>query len=90
MQLPTELKFNYFDAEGNMQEVTVGSLTKGKKVGAGPRQGGGEGNRFGVEVVYLRAAHSSGRCFCHSAHKSIAGWLVGHMHCRVVWGIVSC
>eukprot|EP00887_Chlorella_sp_A99_P005653 scaffold1.g5653.t1 len=31
-KLPTDLKFNYFDAEGNMQEVTVGSLTKGKKV----------------------------------------------------------
>lgn len=30
-QLPADLKFNYFDAEGNMQEVSVGSLTKGKK-----------------------------------------------------------
>lgn len=33
-QLPTDVKLNYFDAEGNMQEVTVGSLTKGKKVSA--------------------------------------------------------
>jgi peroxiredoxin len=32
MQLPADLKFNYFDAEGNMQEVAVGDLTKGKKV----------------------------------------------------------
>ncbi|KAI7835532.1 hypothetical protein COHA_010578 [Chlorella ohadii] len=31
-KLPTDVKLNYFDAEGNMQEVTVGSLTKGKKV----------------------------------------------------------
>jgi peroxiredoxin len=31
-QLPADLKFNYFDAEGNMQETTVGNLTKGKKV----------------------------------------------------------
>lgn len=31
-QLPADVKLNYFDAEGNMQEVTVGSLTKGKKV----------------------------------------------------------
>lgn len=34
LQLPTDVKLNYFDAEGNMQEVTVGSLTKGKKVRA--------------------------------------------------------
>jgi glutaredoxin-dependent peroxiredoxin len=31
-QLPADLKFNFFDAEGNMQEITVGNLTKGKKV----------------------------------------------------------
>ena len=32
LQLPSEAKLNFFDAEGNMQEVTVGDLTKGKKV----------------------------------------------------------
>ena len=32
VQLPADLKFNFFDAEGNMQEITVGNLTKGKKV----------------------------------------------------------
>jgi peroxiredoxin len=32
LQLPADLKFNFFDAEGNMQEITVGNLTKGKKV----------------------------------------------------------
>lgn len=32
LQLPADLKLNYFDAEGNMQEITVGNLTKGKKV----------------------------------------------------------
>jgi len=26
------VKFNYFDSEGNMQELTVDELTKGKKV----------------------------------------------------------
>ncbi|KAG7672007.1 hypothetical protein KSW81_004892 [Nannochloris sp. 'desiccata'] len=31
-KLPADLKFNFFDAEGNMQEITVGNLTKGKKV----------------------------------------------------------
>jgi hypothetical protein len=31
-QLPGEVKFNYFDSEGNMQELTVEELTKGKKV----------------------------------------------------------
>ncbi|EFN59443.1 hypothetical protein CHLNCDRAFT_29579 [Chlorella variabilis] len=31
-KLPADVKLNYFDAEGNMQEVAVGSLTKGKKV----------------------------------------------------------
>ena len=32
LQLPGEVKFNYFDAEGNMQEISVDELTKGKKV----------------------------------------------------------
>ena len=32
MQLPGEVKFNFFDSEGNMQELTVDELTKGKKV----------------------------------------------------------
>lgn len=32
LQLPGDVKLNFFDAEGNMQEVTVGNLTKGKKV----------------------------------------------------------
>lgn len=32
LQLPSEVKFNYFDAEGNMQEISVEELTKGKKV----------------------------------------------------------
>lgn len=32
LQLPGELKFNYFDAEGNMQEISVDNLTKDKKV----------------------------------------------------------
>ena len=32
LQLPGDAKFNYFDAEGNMQEVSVEDLTKGKKV----------------------------------------------------------
>jgi peroxiredoxin len=31
-KLPGEAKFNYFDTEGNMQEITVEELTKGKKV----------------------------------------------------------
>jgi len=31
-KLPGEVKFNYFDSEGNMQELTVEELTKGKKV----------------------------------------------------------
>lgn len=31
-QVPGEIKFNYFDAEGNMQAVAVDDLTKGKKV----------------------------------------------------------
>ena len=34
LQLPGELKFNYFDAEGNMQEISVDNLTKDKKVGS--------------------------------------------------------
>lgn len=32
-QLPADVKLSYFDSEGNMQEKTVGDLTKGKKVG---------------------------------------------------------
>lgn len=32
MQLPGDVRFNYFDSEGNMQELTVEELTKGKKV----------------------------------------------------------
>ena len=32
LQLPTDAKLSYFDAEGNMQELSVGNLTKGKKV----------------------------------------------------------
>jgi len=31
-KLPGDVKFNYFDSEGNMQELTVDELTKGKKV----------------------------------------------------------
>eukprot|EP00890_Picochlorum_soloecismus_P005476 jgi/Picsp_1/592/NSC_00589-R1_protein len=31
-KLPTDVTLNYFDGEGNMQEITVGDLTKGKKV----------------------------------------------------------
>jgi peroxiredoxin len=31
-KLPGDVKFSYFDAEGNMQEITVDELTKGKKV----------------------------------------------------------
>lgn len=31
-QVPGDIKFNYFDAEGNMQAVAVDDLTKGKKV----------------------------------------------------------
>ncbi|GAB4817675.1 hypothetical protein N2152v2_004721 [Parachlorella kessleri] len=31
-KLPTDAKLSYFDAEGNMQELSVGNLTKGKKV----------------------------------------------------------
>lgn len=38
MQLPGELKFNYFDAEGNMQEISVDNLTKDKKVDSLPRR----------------------------------------------------
>lgn len=33
-QVPGDIKFNYFDAEGNMQAVAVDDLTKGKKVHA--------------------------------------------------------
>ena len=32
LQLPGEIKLTYFNAEGNMQELTVEELTKGKKV----------------------------------------------------------
>lgn len=32
VQVPTDVKFNYFDAEGNMQDISVEDLTKGKKV----------------------------------------------------------
>lgn len=31
-QVPGDVKFNYFDAEGNMQDISVEDLTKGKKV----------------------------------------------------------
>ena len=31
-KLPADVKLNYFDGEGNMQEIAVGELTKGKKV----------------------------------------------------------
>lgn len=31
-KLPADLTFNYFNSEGNMQEITLGELTKGKKV----------------------------------------------------------
>lgn len=31
-KLPSEVKLNFFDGEGNMQEISVGELTKGKKV----------------------------------------------------------
>ena len=32
LQLPSEHKFSYFDADGNMQDISVDELTKGKKV----------------------------------------------------------
>lgn len=32
MQLPGDIKLNYFDKENNMQEISVEELTKGKKV----------------------------------------------------------
>ncbi|DBB09326.1 hypothetical protein WJX82_007491 [Trebouxia sp. C0006] len=31
-KVPGDVKFNYFDAEGNMQDISVEDLTKGKKV----------------------------------------------------------
>lgn len=31
-KLPADVKLNFFDGEGNMQEISVGELTKGKKV----------------------------------------------------------
>lgn len=33
LQLPGDVKLAYFDAESNMQEISVEQLTKGKKVG---------------------------------------------------------
>ncbi len=32
LQLPGDIKLNYFDKENNMQEISVEELTKGKKV----------------------------------------------------------
>lgn len=37
MQLPGDIKLNYFDKENNMQEISVEELTKGKKVGCRTR-----------------------------------------------------
>lgn len=37
MQLPGDIKLNYFDKENNMQEISIEELTKGKKVN-GPLQ----------------------------------------------------
>ena len=34
LQVPTDVKFNYFDAEGNMQDIQLEELTKGKKASA--------------------------------------------------------
>ncbi len=31
LQLPGDIKLNYFDKENNMQEISVEELTKGKK-----------------------------------------------------------
>ena len=31
LQLPGDIKLNYFDKENNMQEISVDDLTKGKK-----------------------------------------------------------
>lgn len=36
LQLPGEFKFSYFDAEGNMQDISVEELTKGKKASSSP------------------------------------------------------
>lgn len=32
VQLPGDIKLNFFDKENNMQEISVEELTKGKKV----------------------------------------------------------
>ena len=32
LQVPGDVKLNYFDAEGNMKDISVDDLTKGKKV----------------------------------------------------------
>ncbi len=32
--MPGDVKFAYFTSEGNMSEITVDELTKGKKVGS--------------------------------------------------------
>jgi hypothetical protein len=32
LQLPGDIKLNYFDKENNMQEISIEELTKGKKV----------------------------------------------------------
>ena len=31
LQLPGDIKLNYFDKESNMQEISIEELTKGKK-----------------------------------------------------------
>jgi hypothetical protein len=38
LQLPQDAKLSYFNAEGNMQEVTLGNLTKAKKVSPAGRE----------------------------------------------------
>jgi hypothetical protein len=38
LQLPSDVTLKFFDAEGNMQEITTGDLTKGKKVGGRVRR----------------------------------------------------
>ena len=58
LQLPTDVKLSYFDAEGNMQEVTVGSLTKGKKV---------RGGAGGCRQVLAKSAWRGGGMGCCSA-----------------------
>lgn len=39
LQLPADAKLSYFNADGNMQEVALGTLTKGKKVRGRPPDG---------------------------------------------------